>query len=411
MARQDFRKRHRKNRKGARSADTDAAEPRHEEVEELLDESEYEDEAEAESEVEVYEEEPVTSASARQSHALLGVLGFTSLLLGLASGILPILGDSTAAILETATTFGIGPLPLLGLGAVFLVGRRVLLRIEDVDERVGTEMQGLADVSDRIHSMFAGLEGFQERLEAIRSDRVAATLNQIRYEVSAMHEKVHRELFPTTEMQPVLAEISGSVGRVLEIMDSSDDSSHQEAQQALANGFDGLRERLDHLEHRIAEWAKAADSSAAQIDSVEIHGICSSMQDTLQRLSPGIESLQSAVEASVSSSDRGLQEIASLVQKVESEIRDLDQKADQILVVSNEVSEQTAEAVSAAMARSAAAPTPRSSAAPSTPRQPAGEPVAAPEEDPVATSAEDDSGGGGSTFLSAVERLKNLRGD
>lgn len=404
MARQDFRKRHRKNRKGTRIAEPEAAEPVQEEAEEVLEEPEIEDE------VEEYEEEPVAPVTSGQSHGMLAVLGFTSLLLGLVSGVLPMLGDSTAAMLETATTFGIGPLPLLGLGALFLVGRRILLRIEDVDERVGTEMQGLAEVSDRIHSMFAGLEGFQERLEAIRSDHVAATLNQIRYEVSAMHEKVHRELFPTTEMQPVLAEISGSVGRVLELMDSNDDSANEAAQQALANGFDGLRDRLDHLEHRIAEWAKAADSSATQIDSVEIHNICTSMQESLQRLSPGIESLQSVVEASVSTSDRGMQEITSLVQKVEAEIRDLDQKADRILVVSNEVSEQTAEAVSAAMARSAAAAAPASPSASARPNPaPTNEPA---EPDPVASAAEDDSAGdGGSTFLSAVERLKNLRGD
>ena len=351
---------------------------------------------------ELDEEIPVETSS----YSGLGALGWLAIVAGVG------LGGFAGVQLTGGTSGGLGMLSGFGgtafllLGASCLLSRRVLRRLDEVRGLVNHEIQGLVTVSERTHSVFDGLAGFQERLEAIQSDRMAATLNQIRYEVSSLHEKVHRELFPTSEMQPVLAEISGSVGRLLEAADQggNDGSEHIE------RDFETLMARIEKVESTLVEMACGEDAGAS---STELQQFCNNLQDAVHRLNPGFESLQSAVESSSTTTDRTLQAVTELVGRLESEIRDLDGKADRILDLSHTVQEAAAHSVAAATPVAAASHAASSSDAGGD--EGSGSGLTAEQEEALAkaTSGADAQPNPkrDSTFLSAVERLKGLRGE
>lgn len=357
----------------------------------------------------------MTYASANGSHGLLATFGWLSLFggIGLAGwGVTQSGAAASGSITGTAFFTGLGAASLFVLGCVCLLARRVLRRLDDVHGMVGHEIQSMMTISERTHSMFDGLSGFQERLEAIQSDRMAATLNQIRYEVSSLHEKVHRELFPTSEMQPILAEMTGSVGRVLEILDKNGKGEVEHLQQ-IDEGFASLRTRIESLESNLAELVTSEDSSAASAASADLEQFCSNMQDAIQRLNPGFESLQSAVESNSSTADRTMQAITELVGRLESEIHDLDEKANRILDMSHSVQEA---ALATPVATPAAAPVPAAAPAAGSHGSDSGlSPDHAKALEAAAAAAEstevENDPKRNSTFLSAVERLKGLRGD
>lgn len=341
-------------------------------------------------------EDPVPDkvAPPARDHAL-AVAGWIGLLAAGALAGLQVMDLPADGALPSATSaLGVTPGLLGALGIVLLVAGAMFRRLGRVESSVGQELQGLATISERTQSLSRGLESFQERLEAIRSDRVAATLNQIRYEVSSLHEKVHREIFPTKDLHPVVEDLSRRSEGVLEKVERSNEQFDLLA-KAVTDGFEFVRERFEHLEDRWTRLEEAGpDHDASGIASAELQKFCDSLQDAVHRLDPGIRSIQSAVEFGQSNADRNLQNIAQLVERLENEIRDLDHKADRILNLSHATGDSTGGQLPADEAP-----------VPGAPVETAAEPKAG------TTEPGDDPAVEPSTIHSAIERLKHLRGE
>jgi predicted nuclease with TOPRIM domain len=305
-----------------------------------------------------------------------GWLKATGLLLMLAAvGIAVVPGmvekSDGETIRSTLGEIGVHPGTVFLLGVVLVLGAVISRRIARIEGEAGQEMmEGLMGMSERLQSVFEGIEGFRDRLEAIKSDRVAATLNQVRYEVSSLHEKVHRELIPASD----------------------------------------LRERFDHLEEKVAS---SPTPTIPDADSDEMKEFCSSMEEAVKKLNPDLESIREAVESGATTAGRGLENIAGLVEKLEREIRDLDEKANRILSLSSEVQEKVD-----VLGDEGSVQTGPTASASSNPD--GGEESAdSSENEPLAAGAGASSEGGAdarpargerdTTFRSAIERLKNLR--
>ncbi len=383
MAREDFRKRRRRGRRVEEPQTISPAET------EALDEIEEAPEELEASTIEEFDDSTLTEEVATSGGGSLNLAAWGLVTLGVALAALPFVGlPEGSAVDRFVQAAGLNPTILI-LGGVLLGAIAGLRgRMTAVEGRADNELARLTEVSSRTQTVLEGVEGFQERLEAIRSDRVVATLNQIRYEVSSLHEKVHRELFPSNDMQPVLAELSSGMGRVLEVLDQQGDSSSEtEAIAAVQSQLGDLGHRFDALSTRLEE---TTSKEGAGVDSSEIQSFCASMQEAVHKLDPSFAQLQSAVETRSESADRGLQHLADLVTRLETEIRDLDRKADQLLA--------TREPGEAPAGGSADSTPPVAEAA-----TVAAAAAAAPEE------AEDAPKG--ANFQSAIERLKHMRGE
>jgi len=390
--------------------------------------------------------------------------------------------------------FGLSSGSLALLGVILVVGSSIMRREVSIDAEVGYGiMRGLDEVSQRTQAVIQGVEGFRDRLEAIRADRVAATLNQVRFEVSTLHEKVHRELIPAADLKERL---EGIAKHLTEFEKLQKDAKHVATLEALRSSVTGaldslgatlasvaegvrneasanadLKERLDRLEKGVTHVRNAQENSSdakalrefrasvegtlndlrvnlesiqgrieresvsaselkERFDRLEEHiadfreghrspndpedlrGFCNSMEEALRKLNPDLESIRAAVESGASTAGRGLENVVGLVGRLEREIRDLDEKANRILRVSSDMQggiEGLEEAESAAPVPDTTEPEPHRTAAreeevshpggshPHTSAPSAPSPTEAPERRD-------------STFRSAVERLRHLRG-
>ena len=328
--------------------------------------------------------ESVPAGGARGARALAGLLLFS----GCAAVAAPFVpGLLPSAWAGASAGFVGGGLGLVGCSIVLLSLARVAQRITGLGAESSADPEEMRIISHRVDQLAESFASFEQSMQQFRSDKLVATVNQIRYEVSALHEKVHRELFPSKDMQPVLAEISGTVGRVLEVLDHDTEAKEPH--------FDRLEDQIGRIEARLTELSTVREGTEEDVDSGEIQEFCATMQDALHRLSPGLEQLQSTVESSTSAADQGLQKLADLVTRLETELRDLDTKADRILDLSGELHHSVG-VPRAAPAQGGEHPV--EGDAPS-------DATVDPEPHEVAPAKDR------TTFLSAVERLKNLRGD
>jgi hypothetical protein len=338
-----------------------------------------------------FEEEPLETDVAHpleESAATGGSAGFRWLLFvgcalivaAIGVGLLFVVGDHAGGggLVGRLGDIGVNPAYLVLLGIGLVVAGAVLERVSLLEGEAGREMiRGLNDVSERMQSLFEGIEGFRDRLEAIRADRVSATLNQVRYEVSSLHEKIHRELMPAAN----------------------------------------LEEKLDSLEQKVTRFQEAAERDT---EGEEIKDFCSSMEEAVRKLNPDLESLRAAVESGASTAGRGLENIVGLVERLEKEIRDLDGKANRILNLSSEVQERIGTLGGDGASRRPSADAPISP-------EGEGESESADEIDDDAENPEAETAGAATpadrgpesspsrpdrdyTFRSAIERLKHLRG-
>ena len=126
-----------------------------------------------------FHEPEMPRARAQTTGHALRLFAFGFLAAAVVAAAVSFLFPSSHPVRELVTGLGLSPAVLAGLGLLLLVGGAMLGRIAAIHDRAEHEIQGIDEVAQRIHSVFQGLQGFQDRLEQLRADLLDVVVDPV----------------------------------------------------------------------------------------------------------------------------------------------------------------------------------------------------------------------------------------